>query len=115
VRETVRELAVVGEEEGARRVGVEAADGYDARPVVRDELDDGRSSVGVACGAEDAGRLVKEDIGQRLSRERLPVELDPVALSDEGVQLAGSPLTVTRPALISSSAFRRDATPALAR
>ena len=40
VREPVRELAVVREQERAGRVGVEAADRNDARGVV-DEVDDG--------------------------------------------------------------------------
>ena len=40
MREPVRELAVVREQERAGRVGVEAADGHDPRGMV-DELDDG--------------------------------------------------------------------------
>ena len=50
------------------------------------------------------------------SATRLAVHLDDVAALDERVELpATSPFTVTRPALISSSAPRRDATPARAR
>ena len=114
MREPVRELAVVREQERAGRVGVEAADGDDARRVV-DEVDDGRRALRVARGRDDAGGLVEQHVGERLRRDRLAVELDAVARSTNVFSCPGSPLTVTRPALISSSAPRREATPARAR
>ena len=48
VREPVRELAVVREQERAGRVGVEPADRDDAR-LVRDEVDDGAAALRVAA------------------------------------------------------------------
>ena len=74
-----------------------------------------RPPVRVAGGRDDAGRLVQQDVGELLRRERAAVELDPVARRDERVELAGLAVHRTRPALISSSAPRRDATPARAR
>ena len=86
VRQPVRELAVVGEQQRAGRVGVEPADRDDARRMV-DQLDDGAPALRVARGRDGAGRLVQEHIGERLQLERRAVQLDPVAALDERVQL----------------------------
>ena len=59
------ELAVVRQQEGAGRVGVEAADGDDSGGMV-DEIDDGRASMRIARGRDDAGRLVQQDVRKRL-------------------------------------------------
>ena len=91
VRKRVRELAVVGEQERAGRVCVEPADRDDAGGVV-DEVDDGSPPLWVARGRDHARRLVQEDVGERLQLDGAAVELDPVALRHEGVQL-------TRPAV----------------
>ena len=87
MRQPVSELAVVRQQQHAGRVGVEPADGDDARRVV-DEVDDGRPALRIARGRDDAGRLVQEDVGEALLRERPAVELDPVVRGDERVQLA---------------------------
>ena len=63
VREAVGERAVVGQEQHAGGVGVEAADRDDSRRVV-DQLDDGRPAAGVAGGGDDAGRLVQEHVDE---------------------------------------------------
>ena len=73
MREPVRELAVVREQDRAGRVGVEAADGNDARRVV-DEADDRRAALRVARGRDDAGRLVQQHVGELLLLQRLAVE-----------------------------------------
>ena len=86
VGEPVRELAVVREQEGTRRVGVEATDRDDARLVV-DEPDDRGPTLRVARSGDGAGRLVQEHVGQPLQLDPAPVELDPVAALDERVQL----------------------------
>ena len=59
VHETVGEAAVVGHEDEARRVNVEAADGEEAQVAVsrRDEAGDGRAAAGVVHGREDAPRV----------------------------------------------------------
>jgi hypothetical protein len=88
VRETVCELAVVREQEGAGRVGVEAADRDDPRRVL-DELDDGGAAPRVVSGRHDAGRLVQEHVGERLELDRPAVDLDAVSGGDEGVELPG--------------------------
>ena len=78
MREPVREIAVVREQEDAARVDVEPADGHDTR-VVADEVDDGRAPLRVARGRHDAERLVQEDVGQLLLADALAVDLDDVA------------------------------------
>jgi uncharacterized protein with GYD domain len=85
--EAVCQVAVVGEEQGAGRVGVEAADRHDPRRVV-DELDDGAAALRVAGRRDRCSGLVQEDVGERLPFERASVELDAVAGADEGVELA---------------------------
>ena len=110
----MREVAVVRQEHRAGRVGVEPPDGDDARRR-DDEVDHCPPSLRVAHGRDDACRLVQEHVCEPLLLEQPPVDLDAVAGLDERVELARSPLTVTRPALIRSSAPRRDATPARAR
>jgi hypothetical protein len=88
VREAVRELAVVREQERAGRVDVEPAHRDDPRRVV-DEVDDGSAALGVARGRDRARRLVQEHVGQGLELDTVAVELDAVAALDEGVQLPG--------------------------
>ena len=88
MREPVRERAVVRQQQCAGRVGVEAADGDDARRV-RDEADHRRASLRVARGRDDAGGLVQEDVGEPLLRERLAVEAHVVVGADERVELPG--------------------------
>ena len=87
MREPVRELAVVREQERAGRVGVETSDRHDAR-LVRDELDDGRAAAGIARRGDDTGGLVQQQVGKPLLRDGPPVDLDAVAARDERVQLA---------------------------
>jgi hypothetical protein len=78
VCEPVRELAVVGEQERARGVGVEAADRHDSG-LGGHELDDGGPPVRVAGGGDDARGLVEEQVREALRGERASVELDGVA------------------------------------
>ena len=88
MREPVRERAVVREQERARRVDVEPADRDDPR-LVLDEADDGRPALRVARGRHDPRRLVQEHVGERLLRDRPPVDLDGVGGLHERVQLPG--------------------------
>ena len=72
MHEPVGELAVVREEEGPGRVGIESA--YrDEAPCVADEADYGRASLGIASRRHDAWRLVQEDERQRLGLDGLAV------------------------------------------
>lgn len=74
----MRERPVVREHKGAGRVGIEPSDRDDAA-LVAYEADDGRPSVRVSGGGDDAGRLVEEEVGQRLRFDRAAVDLDAVA------------------------------------
>ena len=114
MREAVGEVAVVRQQKRAGRVRIEPPDRHDARRM-RDEVDDGAASLRISRRRDDAGRLVEQDVGEPLLRERLAVEADVVVAPTNVFSCPGSPFTVTRPALIRSSAFRREATPARAR
>ena len=87
VREPVREIAVVREEEGAGRVDVEPPDRDDPR-LSGNEVDDRSPSVRVACRGDDAIGLVQQQVGERLRRDARTVDLDDVALPHVGVQLS---------------------------
>ncbi len=85
------------------------------RSSARHERDDRPAAVGVAGGRDDAGRLVQrvhDPFG--LAANRPPVHGDVVALGHVARRVGAPSLrpTVTRPARMSSSAARRDATPA---
>jgi uncharacterized protein with GYD domain len=96
VCQPVRKRSVVGQKQRARRVGVQPSDRDDPRRVI-DKLDDRRAALRVAGGRDDSCRLVQQDVGERLELDSLPVELDPVASADEGVELPG--LAVDRHAI----------------
>ena len=96
--EPVRERPVVGQEQHAGRVAVEAADRHDA-DVAADEVDDGRPPLGVPRGRDRPPGLVQEHVAQRLLPDLSPVDLHDVRGLDERVQLPGAPFTVTRPGL----------------
>ena len=87
VRKAVRELAVVRQEEDARRVPVEPPDGHDADGAA-DEVDHGRSPLRVACGRDRAARLVEEDVAERLLADETTVDADVVGRLDERVELS---------------------------
>ena len=82
MREAVREVAVVGQQDQAARVGVEAPDRVEP-PVAgrRDEVDDGRAAVRVAGGGDDARRLVErvDDAHGGRRADALAVDLDALA------------------------------------
>ena len=84
--EPVRELPVVRKQEDARRVGVEASDGHDAHRVAH-QIDDRRPSLRVAGGRHHTGRLVQENVRERLRRDPAAVDLDDVRRADLGRQL----------------------------
>ena len=112
--EPVRELAVVRQEEDAGRVAVEPPDRHDP-DVAADEVDDGRPPFGSRAVVIVAARLVEQDVAQLLLPDRATVDATTSAPPTNVFSSPGAPLTVTRPALISSSAPRREATPARAR
>ena len=58
------------------------------RGVCGHELDDGPPSLRVLRGRDDAGRLVQQDVRERLRGDALPVDLDDIPRSDDGVELA---------------------------
>ena len=115
-------VAVVGEEDQALGVLVEAADRVEARAageLARDEVHDGPLGVAVLDGRGDAGRLVEGEVEAVLGRGADRAGRRPRSAAPRGStfspRTAGRPSTVTRPAATSSSAPRRDATPAAAR
>ena len=87
----MREIAVVREQERTCRIDVESPDRHDAR-LGRHELDDGPPPVRIARCRDDAGRLVQEDVRERLAHDAVAVDLDDVVLPHHGVQLTRLPV-----------------------
>ena len=106
----MRERAVVREQERAGRVGVEAPDRNDAR-LSRNELDDGGTSLRIARGRHDAGRLVEQEVREALERDGRAVDRDLVARLDERVELPGLSVDEDASGLdqVVGAASRRDA------
>nr|CAI0336319.1 hypothetical protein SHINE37_40173 [Rhizobiaceae bacterium] len=72
-----REAAVIGQEQEAFGVDVEAADGHDARQVLGQVLENGRAALGVGIGRHQAGRLVVEPEARALdAADRHAVHFD---------------------------------------
>ena len=82
VHEPVRERPVVREQEDAGRVRVEPPHRHDA-PLMGDEAHDGRPSLRVASGRDDARGLVQEDVRERLRGDLGAVDLDAVCALHE--------------------------------
>ena len=87
MRETVREIAVVRQEQRAGRVDVESPYRDDPRHL-RYEIEDCPPSLGVARRRHDTGRLVQEHVREPLPFDPPPVHLDDVVRADDRVQLA---------------------------
>ena len=78
VRQAVRQLAVVGEQQQALAVGVQAAN-REHTWLGRNEIDRLRTPLGVGCAADDSGRLVQHVVHEpRCDGEGNPVHGHPV-------------------------------------
>ena len=89
VGEPVGQLAVVGQQQQALRVGVEPADGEHPR-LGRHEVDDGGPAMGVLGRRDDAGGLVEQVVDEAgahrddvaVDLDVVPVDLHPPAQAD---------------------------------
>jgi hypothetical protein len=111
MHEPVGERAVVREEQDTGRVGIEATDGHHAA-LMPDDAHHRGAALRVARRRDDARGLVQDDIRERLGATSAPSTSTRSLALHEGGEPDTSPLTVTRPARISSSAPRREAMPA---
>ena len=119
VHQPIGQVAVVGQQQQPLAVLVEPADGVDALADVRHQVDGQRPAGRVVIGAEVAARLVDQPV-DRLFRvpDRLAIDGDALlARIDLACPARGrrGRRSVTRPAAISSSQWRREPTPAWAR
>ncbi len=84
------ETAVIGQQQQAFGIDVEAADGQDARQVVRQVFEDRRAALRVGIGRHQAGRLVVEPEARALdAADRHAVHFDAVGegdVDDGGIQ-----------------------------
>lgn len=79
MQQAVRELAVVGQEQGPARVEVEPPDGDDARRHPLHVLGDGGAPLWVFHRGDDVPRLVEHDVDGNLCGDAPAVDLDDVS------------------------------------
>ena len=81
----MRQVAVVGQQDQAARLGVEPSDRVETAVAGNaDEIDDGRAPVRVAGRRDDARRLVErvDDADRGPGADELAVDLDPLVAAD---------------------------------
>ncbi len=98
VQESRGELAVVGQEQRAAGLEVEASDRVEACLDARDEVGDGGAPLGVAGRGDDRAGLVHDDVDRCLGDRATTVDLDLVfewvgACAELGDDLAVDPDT----------------------
>ena len=91
MRKPVGERPVVREQQRAGGVGVQPPDRHDAR-LVPDELRRPSAAPEGRAQSSRRRRLVEQDVRERLRLDEPAVDLDLVACSDDGVQLARHPV-----------------------
>jgi hypothetical protein len=74
------ELAVVGQQQRARRAEIEPSHRYDARAGAFQVFGDRRASSGIGHRADDVPRLVEDEIDERLAQDGTSVDFDPAAI-----------------------------------
>ena len=79
--EHASEPAVIGQQQQAFGVDVEAADGDEARQVFRQRVEDGRAALGIVIRGDEAARLVEHEQARAFARgQRLAVDGDAIFL-----------------------------------
>lgn len=73
------EVAVVGQDEEALGVGIEASDGVDALVNAGEEVEDGEAAVGVGRGGEVAEGLIEKEVGDAFGLDASAVDADVIA------------------------------------
>src|SRR5690348_6338792 len=74
MHETMREIAIVGQEEQAFAVLVESADGVYTLSDLRHQVDGERTAGRIVVRAQEAARLVDEPVDELLGTHRFAVE-----------------------------------------
>jgi hypothetical protein len=80
MEQAVGQLAVGGEEQGARGVVLQAAHGEDAPVHGVHQIEHGAAALGIGHRRHDAARLVEHVGGERREVEPFPVDLDAIVL-----------------------------------
>lgn len=78
--QTLREIAVVGQDQETLGLGVETADIEKPRELWRQQIENGVARVGVRPGGNETGRLVQKDMKRALAVHELAADFDVVAL-----------------------------------
>ena len=78
--QTLREVAVVGQEQQSLSLSVEPADTEKPRELWRQEIENGVVRVGIRPRGNEAGRFVQKDMKRALAVHELAADFDVVAL-----------------------------------
>ena len=87
VHEPVGKIAVVGEKQHALGVEVETPHGVDARPVLRQQIYDGGTTLGIVQRRNAATWLVQHEVTLALDDDELAVDLDAILRLDARAEL----------------------------
>ena len=85
--EGIGHIAIIGDEEEAFAVHIEAADVEDAGPAPREEIEDGGAAFLIAGSGDDAARLEEDGVNEWLGAEQTAADFDGVA----GLYIGGEP------------------------
>jgi len=80
MRQALRQIAVVGENEESFGLGIEPADIEEARELGRQEIEDGVVRVGIGARRNETGRFVKDNIKPAFTANQLVPDFDVIAL-----------------------------------
>jgi len=85
VRQPLSELRIVGEDQQAAGIQIEPADRRNESVDIRNQIVDGRASLGILEGRDVTGGLVEQDIERLFGAQWFAVEENPVALEIDPV------------------------------
>ena len=80
MRQALREIAVVGQDEKAFGLRVEPADVEEARELGRQEIENRVARIGIGAGGNEAGRFVQDDVELAFAADQLASDFDVIAL-----------------------------------
>lgn len=74
--ESLRQVAIVGDDQQAGGIFVESSDGEQAGAIAGKQVEDAAATFGIVSGAEETGGLVEHEVFLPLNLQPLPIERD---------------------------------------
>src|SRR4051794_17755497 len=96
--ETLRQIAIVGEEKKTFGLGVEPSDVEETRQMRREQIEDGVARVGIAARGNEPRRLVQHQVEPALRVDQFAIDFDMVALAGLNTEIGADPAVDGNPA-----------------